>query len=226
MSRSFRLSRPLRCSALFLVVSCLAAGIAQARASDTSKGLRGTITEVTDSGMQVESLTDGRTRRVIFNDDTLFFGASEASLDAIEDGAYVNTVAHSAKDDEPQTASAMIVFSDAITEKPFGYYVWETPRSAMSESDAGADGDTQWTMTSGTALHPTRDGGTLTVTVDYQDGSNKLRVPDDVTTVEMSPATRAALKPGAAVFVGGDLREEPMTAMGTFVSLDGTPPPM
>ncbi|WP_110687718.1 hypothetical protein [Salinicola aestuarinus] len=224
MSHAFGLSRPLRCSALFFVISCLAAGIAQA--SDTPKGLRGTITEVSDNSMAVESLTDGRTRRVIFNDHSLFFGASEASLDAIKDGAYVNTVERSDEGGGPPTAVAVNVFSDAITKKPFGYYTWETPRSALSESDAGADADTAWTLTSGTVVESARDGGTLTVTVDYQDGSNKIRVPDDVATVAMSPATRDALKPGASVFVGGDVSEDPMTAMGTFVSLDGTPPPM
>lgn len=82
------------------------------------------------------------------------------------------------------------------------------------------------TMTNGTVDNAADEDGMMTLTVDYGDGSKQIRVPSDVPTVMVSKGSRDDLKEGAAVFVGGDISQDPIQAKTVIVGRDGTVPPM
>ncbi|WP_342595646.1 hypothetical protein AAGT95_04105 [Salinicola lusitanus] len=82
------------------------------------------------------------------------------------------------------------------------------------------------TMTNGTVNRAADEDGMMTLTVDYGDGSKQIRVPSDVPTVKVSKGSRDDLKQDAAVFVAGDITQDPIEAKVVIVGLDGTVPPM
>ncbi|WP_204352674.1 hypothetical protein [Salinicola halophilus] len=82
------------------------------------------------------------------------------------------------------------------------------------------------TMTNGTVDSAESEGDMMTLTVDYGDGSKEIQVPSDVPTVKVSQATADDLETGAAVFVAGDMAQDPIPAKVVIVGLDGTVPPM
>ncbi|WP_280538871.1 hypothetical protein [Chromohalobacter sp. 11-W] len=82
------------------------------------------------------------------------------------------------------------------------------------------------TMTNGTVDSTTDENGMMTLTVDYGDGSKQIRVPSDVPTVMVSKGSMDDLKTGAAVFVAGNITQDPVQAKIVIVGRDGTIPPM
>jgi len=82
------------------------------------------------------------------------------------------------------------------------------------------------TMTNGTVDSADDEDGMMTLTVDYGDGSKQIRVPSDVPTVKVSKGSKDDLEQGAAVFVAGDISQDPIQAKAVIVGRDGTVPPM
>lgn len=82
------------------------------------------------------------------------------------------------------------------------------------------------TMTNGTVDKAADEDGMMTLTVDYGDGSKQIRVPSDVPTVKVSKGSKDDLEEGAAVFVAGDISQDPIQAKAVIVGRDGTIPPM
>ncbi|RKR03316.1 hypothetical protein C7446_1837 [Kushneria sinocarnis] len=93
-----------------------------------------------------------------------------------------------------------------------------------SKKLGGASGGS--TMTNGTVSGTDSSNGTMTLTVDYGDGSKQIRVPRNVPTVKAQQATMEDLSTGQAVFVAGDMNQSPIPAKVVIVGLDGTVPPM
>ncbi|GHB33632.1 metal ABC transporter permease [Salinicola rhizosphaerae] len=97
----------------------------------------------------------------------------------------------------------------------------------MSESGGKMGGSaSSSTMTNGTVNSAADESGMMTLTVDYGDGSKQIRVPSDTPTVMVGKASMDDLEEGAAVFVAGDLSQDPIPAKAVIVGLDGTVPPM
>ncbi|WFF40872.1 hypothetical protein EVC62_04800 [Salinicola endophyticus] len=82
------------------------------------------------------------------------------------------------------------------------------------------------TMTNGTVDSSQAQDGTLTLTVDYGSGSKQIQVPSDVPVVKVRKGQMDDLKSGAAVFVAGDMGQDPIPAKVVIVGIDGTVPPM
>ncbi|MCE3028816.1 hypothetical protein [Salinicola sp. DM10] len=82
------------------------------------------------------------------------------------------------------------------------------------------------TMTNGTVDSSQAQDGTLTLTVDYGNGSKQIQVPSDVPVVKVRKGQMDDLKNGAAVFVAGDMNQDPIPAKVVIVGIDGTVPPM
>lgn len=247
--------RTLRQALLGLTIGCLASGALAAQ--DTPKNLRGTITEVSDDGFTVESVTDGSSHRVTIGDNTRLAAVSESSLDEIEEGTFIGTANVPGEDGQPARALEMVIFPDSMKGTGEGDYPWDMPRGAtqsgsggeklggsgsgstmtngtVSASDAKS-GDTGGkmggassgsTMTNGTVDNAADEDGMMTLTVDYGDGSKQIRVPSDVPTVMVSKGSKDDLEAGAAVFVAGDLSQDPIQAKAVIVGRDGTVPPM
>ncbi|WP_110687717.1 metal ABC transporter permease [Salinicola aestuarinus] len=263
MPRFLPLSRPFSRTALVLAIGCLTASLAQAQTGDTPQHLRGTITDVSDGGFQVESASDASTYRVTYDDDTRLAGVSESSLDEIEEGTFIGTANRPGENGGASTALEMVIFPDSMRGTGEGDYPWDTPRGATMNADGGtqdvggeklggsgsgaamtngtvtATGGDSGTgseklggsssgssMTNGTVDSAQSEGDMMTLTVDYGDGSKEIQVPSDVPTVKVSQATSDDLESGAAVFVAGDMAQDPIPAKVVIVGLDGTIPPM
>lgn len=250
-------ARTLRTALFGLTVGCLAASAlaTSALAADTMpKNLRGTITEVSDQSITVESATDGSSHEVALGDDTRIAAVSDSSLDEIEEGTFIGTANVPGEDGQPAQALEMVIFPDSMKGTGEGDYPWDMPRGAMSDS-AGSEkmggsgsgstmtngtvsstgGDAMGkmggassgsTMTNGTVDSAADEDGMMTLTVDYGDGSKQIRVPSDVPTVMVSKGSMDDLKTGAAVFVAGDISQDPIQAKAVIVGRDGTVPPM
>lgn len=101
--------------------------------------------------------------------------------------------------------------------------VSSTGGDAMGKMGGASSGST---MTNGTVDSAADEDGMMTLTVDYGDGSKQIRVPSDVPTVMVSKGSMDDLKTGAAVFVAGDISQDPIQAKAVIVGRDGTVPPM
>ncbi|WP_110691205.1 metal ABC transporter permease [Salinicola endophyticus] len=103
-----------------------------------------------------------------------------------------------------------------------------TVSAATHQGSSGKLGgaDSASTMTNGTVDSSQAQGGTLTLTVDYGNGSKQIQVPSDVPVVKVSKASMETLKKGSAVFVAGDMSQDPIPAKVVIVGIDGTVPPM
>lgn len=239
------------CLALFgLTVGCFAANALAAQ--NTPNHLRGTITAVSDDGITVESLTDGSSHRVTIGDDTRLAAVSKGSLEEIEEGTFIGTANLPGEDGQPAKALEMVIFPESMKGTGEGDYPWDMPRGAteggpgaenLGDSGTGStmtngtvsstDGSDKMdgassgpSMTNGTVNRAADEDGMMTLTVDYGDGSKQIRVPSDVPTVKVSRGSMDDLEQGAAVFVAGDITQDPIEAKAVIVGLDGTVPPM
>jgi len=256
-------TRTLRQALFGLTVSCFAASVfatSALAADDMPKNLRGTITEVGDQSITVESVTDGSSHEVTLGDNPRIAAVSDSSLDEIEEGTFIGTANVPGEDGQPAKALEMVIFPDSMKGTGEGDYPWDMPRGAMSDStggekmggassgstmtngtvsatdDSDAMGDETGgkmggasggsTMTNGTVNSAADEDGMMTLTVDYGDGSKQIRVPSDVPTVMVSKGSMDDLKTGAAVFVAGDITQDPIQAKAVIVGRDGTVPPM
>ncbi|NRB55728.1 MAG: metal ABC transporter permease [Salinicola sp.] len=243
-------TRALRMALFGLTVGCFAASALAAQ--NIPNNLRGTITAVSDDGITVESITDGSSHRVTIGDDTRLAAVSKSSLDEIEEGTFIGTANLPGEDGQPAKALEMVIFPESMKGTGEGDYPWDMPRGAteggfggeklggsgsgstmtngtVSATDGGgemggAPGGS--TMTNGTVNRAADEDGMMTLTVDYGDGSKQIRVPSDVPTVKVSKGSMDDLEQGAAVFVAGDITQDPIEAKAVIVGLDGTVPPM
>lgn len=255
-------ARTLRTALFGLTVGCLAASALATSASaadDMPQNLRGTITEVNDQSITVESVTDGSSHEVALGENTRIAAVSDSSLDEIEEGTFIGTANVPGEDGQPAKALEMVIFPESMKGTGEGDYPWDMPRGAtqggmggeklggsgsgstmtngtVSSTDSGdAMGETGGkmggatsgsTMTNGTVDSAADEDGMMTLTVDYGDGSKQIRVPSDVPTVMVSKGSMDDLKTGAAVFVAGDITQDPIQAKAVIVGRDGTVPPM
>ncbi|KAA0016643.1 metal ABC transporter permease [Salinicola corii] len=242
-------TRALRMALFGLTVGCFAASALAAQ--NIPNNLRGTITAVSDDGITVESITDGSSHRVIIDDDTRLAAVSKSSLDQIEEGTFIGTANVPGEDGQPAKALEMVIFPASMKGTGEGDYPWDMPRGAtkgrsgdgklggngsgstMTNGTVSSTGDGKMsdassgsTMTNGTVNRAADEDGMMTLTVDYGDGSKQIRVPHDAPTVKVSKGSMDDLKQDAAVFVAGDITQDPIEAKAVIVGLDGTVPPM
>ncbi|MDH4571137.1 metal ABC transporter permease [Salinicola acroporae] len=243
-------TRALRMVLFGLTVGCFAASALAAQ--NAPNHLRGTITAVDDDGITVESLTDGSSHRVTIGDDTRLAAVSKSSLDEIAEGTFIGTANMPGEDGQPATALEMVIFPESMNGTGEGDYPWDMPRGAteggsggeklggsgsgstmtngtVSATDSGGKmggASSGSTMTNGTVNRAADEDGMMTLTVDYGDGSKQIRVPSDIPTVKVSKGSMDDLKQDAAVFVAGDITQDPIEAKAVIVGRDGTVPPM
>lgn len=174
--------------------------IASAEEAPPERHLRGEV--VTVSGSTVEMKTrEGQTERFTIGDKTRVSVASKADLKRIDKNAYVGTTAV-AQPDGTLRALEVHIFPEAARGSGEGHRPWDLQAgSSMTNATvAGVGQGGGSTMTNATVSDATSSGRGMRMTLRYKDGEKTVVVPSGTTVVQLDPADRSRLTPGARIF--------------------------
>ena len=174
--------------------------------------VRGTIEKVDGSMLDVKA-RDGAMLKVKVADKAVIRTVVKKSLADVKQGTFVGITAMP-QPDGTQKAVEIHIFPEALRGTGEGHRPWDlVPGSTMTNANI----DSEVAMANGDKL-----------VLKYKDGEKTFIVPADVTVVAFAPATAAALKPGAKIFVVGakKLPDGSLAAEGITVGSNGVDPPM
>jgi len=199
----------LRCKLLAVLALLVSLGPASAQAPPTR--IRGTITAFDGTTLAVTS-HEGQALRITVTNPLTVSSFKRIALTEIVPGSYVGTTARPGPDGELQ-AIEVRVFPESARGAGEGHRPWDlTPDSTMTNANVEA---------------AVQDNSGRELTLAYNGGSVKVRVPADVPVLVPSPASAADLKPGAAVFVTATRAADgSLSTARITVSKDGVAPPM
>ncbi len=197
------------------VILSLAVGMGSPAFSQSSAAqhvnVRGTIVSSTDQTLIVRT-REGDTVPIVLDKGWMVSGVARASLTDIKPGDYVG-IASLPTDDGGDGALEVLVFPPALKGTGEGSYGWDLKPNS--------------TMTNATVADAVKGVDSRTVTVSYHGREKKIVVPDGTPVVTLAPATKADLKPGAAVFVSGEKNAGgAIAAQRVVVGTNGIVPPM
>jgi len=174
--------------------------------------VRGTIESV-DGGVLSVKARDGAMLKVKLADKAVIRTVVKKSLADVKQGEFVGITAMP-QPDGTQKAVEIHIFPEALRGTGEGHRPWDLmPGSTMTNANI----DSEVAMASGDKL-----------VLKYKDGEKTFIVPADVTVVEFAPATAAALKSGAKIFIvaAKKLPDGTLEAPGITVGSNGVDPPM
>ncbi len=193
-------------TAILFVVSVLA-GAANAQ---TPPRTRGTIVAIAGDTVEIQPRR-GDKIGVRLGDKTPVVGVTYTQLADVKPGRFIGTTAVP-QPDGTLKALEIHAFPESMRGTGEGHYDWDLGESS--------------TMTNGSIGTFTGSNG-RTMTVTYNGGEKTVVVPDDVPVVDLHPADRALLKPGArAVAIGPKASDGLVTALRFYVGENGAVPPM
>ncbi|WP_192459379.1 hypothetical protein [Musicola keenii] len=174
--------------------------------------VRGTITAVTDSQLQLTDRT-GQNIDAMLTAQTRVMSIAKANPGDIKPDSFIGTAAIP-QPDGTLKALEVHVFDASLRGTGEGFRPWES-----------ADGKSG-TMTNGTVGKLVNSNG-RTLTVTYNGGQKTVIVPDDVPIVTIAPGDRSLLKPGAHIVLFSRLDDQgKRVALAVSAGKDGTVPPM
>jgi hypothetical protein len=188
-----------------IAVACLA--LAAAAGAQTSVRIRGTITAVTATSLDVKS-RDGRDVTLALPDSATVAVATAARFEDIRDGDFQGATTRRG----PNGSEVAIELHYLPPTANAGQSAWDLePNSKMTNAIVQA-------KVIGT--------GSKEITVQYPGGTQRIVVPDGTPIVRSVPGTRADLKPGEYVFASAQAAASgALTASRIQVGKDGVRPP-
>jgi hypothetical protein len=213
-----------------------------AAAAPQLQHVRGTIARVTGSSMFVT--TDRGTVDVALGSSTGVLEAVAASRSDIKPSSFIGVT--NVPGAEDARAVGVFLLPDALRSQA-GSVAWDYPAAGSGSrmtngsvvpSSRMTNGTVQASsrMTNGTVQASSRmtngtvsaasNNGPLTLTLNYKGGSTLVTIPADTPVVRLVPSTRAALRPGAHVFVFAKVASGGVTAANIIVGVHGVVPPM
>ena len=197
---------PTAVVAAVLGVALLAS--APARAAGVHE--RGTVTSV-DGGTVMVKSREGKDLSFNIDDGWNVVGAAKATMADIKTGTFIGTATTGA--DDGMKALEVVVFPEKMRGVGEGHYDWDLKPKTM--------------MTNATVNNAVKDVDGQTVTLTYKGGEKKVAISDTTPIVQLTDATKADVKPGAAVFIAAPGEADGKLQKGTVVvGLDGATPPM
>lgn len=190
--------------------------------------IRGTLRAATPKDLTV--LTVSGTVRVKVMPPLVLRTLSRTSASRIRDGSFVG-ITSVRRPDGTQRAVEVHVFPESMRGSGEGSRDWDLPGrtsggSLMTNGTVSAPAQHLSRMTNGTVKRAT---GSV-VMVQYKGpapGAQTMIIPKDVKVVAIQPGTRAALKPGAHVFIMADRKPDgTLSTSRVTVGLNGLVPPM
>ncbi len=174
-----------------LACAAIAAGlqpvVTRAAHADTAPPrTRGVITAVSGDTVTLKTRFGGPATLKLAA-DTGFVGAAKATLAEVKPGRFIGTAATPGPNGTLR-AIEVTIFPDSMRGSGEGHYGWDLGKSSSMTNG-----------TIGTVTASTK----LSMTVSYKGGQKTLLVPDDVPVVDLQPADRSLLQPGAHVVAIG-----------------------
>jgi hypothetical protein len=202
-----------------------------AAAAPQLQHVRGTIARVTGSTMFVT--TDRGTVDVALGSSTGVLEAVAASRSDIKPSSFIGVT--NVPGAEDARAVGVFLLPDALRSQA-GSVAWDYPAAGSGSRMTNGSVVPSSRMTNGTVQPSSRmtngtvsaasNNGPLTLTLNYKGGSTLVTIPADTPVVRLVPSTRAALRPGAHVFVFAKVASGGVTAANIIVGVHGVVPPM
>ena len=181
--------------------------------ADTPQRVRGTVASVEGNILTVKP-KDGASIAIRLADGWGASGVIAAKLSDIKAGDFVGVASIPDKSDaEGLDALELVIFPEAMRGTGEGHYAWDLQPGSM--------------MTNATVATKVSGVKGETLTLSYKGGERKITVPPGTPVVTFAPATTADVKPGTAVFVPAQKKDDgSLAASRVLVGKDGTVPPM
>jgi hypothetical protein len=194
-----------------LMLACVSTVcIAQAAANPPVR-IRGTIEKLDGQTLTIKG-NDGQTKTVKLADNFIVMGISRVSIEELSSGKFIGTTTVGERNGA-LVALEVHIFPENMRGTGEGHYDWDLRPTSK--------------MTNGNVATVTSIGKDHVLDVQYKGGQQKVLVPESAVIVQYSPVDRAALKPGAAVFVISQPQPDgSLSAARVNVGLNGQVPPM
>jgi hypothetical protein len=197
--------------ALAAVIAVTLGCIGSASAQQPPHHLRGTVTDVQNGQLSLETAS-GKTQTVKLDDKTGLFVVAPADFSAIQQNKFVGIT--SVEQNGKRVAREVHVFAEPLRGLGEGHYPWDL--------EAGPN-----MMTNANIGKVEEVGTDRVLKLDYKGGEQTIAVPPTATVVAFDKTTADQLKVGSKVFVvvksqddGGEL------AVAVVVGAHGIKPPM
>jgi hypothetical protein len=211
--------RPLVAAAAAVL---LASAATDAFAASSPQHVRGTVAAI--HGSQLVVATSSGPVRLTIGPATRVGGVVPASRAVITAGTFIGSA--NVPDGANARALEVVVFPPALRGTGEGDYPWDLPaggkHSSMTNGTVAMGGTAMSSMTNGNVVHAGTTGGVTVIHVTYKGGAKTIAIPPNAPIVRVVPATLAAVRPGARVFV---IAKDGAVA-GIVVGERGAVPPM
>ena len=205
----FGLSARLLLAAGFMMASVAAMAQPAAPQGQPTR-LRGTVQQL--DGQTLTVLSNANQAVKVTLPETLDVLAMERRpLSSIKDGDFIGVTASKWKDGQLH-ATEVHIFPESMRGAGEGHYPWDFPETTMTNATV-------------TGVMAESDG--RTVKLNYKDGQTSIDISPETPIVTFVPGDKSLLKPGAAVFVMGTLKDDgTIDAFSVTAEKDGVKPPM
>jgi hypothetical protein len=196
-----------------LFPSALAVAVVMASVSARAEvvRVRGALVSLDGSKLVVHG-KDGADVAITLKDKFGVLAVVKASMADIKQGTFIGT-ATTTEPDSSLKSVEVVVFPDALRGTGEGHYPWDLGPKSM--------------MTNATVANAVQGVDGQEVTVTYKGGEKKIAIPANVPIVALTPASKADLAPGQAVFVPTEKQADGSLVGGVVLfGKDGVVPPM
>ena len=228
----------VRLSALALGATLALALALPAVAATANDRIRGTIASV-DGDALILDTTQGK-MKISLTNDTKYATVVKSDLSKIEKGSFIGTATKG--NGNFLVALEVVIFPPSMRGTGEGHYAWDslpdtTAAGGRSVSTSMTNGTVAATsgaatpmvdtaMTNGNVAATSDAGGAKRLTVTYNGGQQSILVPPTAPIVAFQPSDRAAVIPGAHVFVRAAETGGTATAQFVAIGQNGLVPPM
>lgn len=181
--------------------------------ADTPARIRGTVTGMDGRTLTVKTRTDEAVS-ITLAEGWAPSGVVKATAADIKPGVFIGTASAAKEGDvDDLQALELVIFPESMRGTGEGHYEWDLQPGSK--------------MTNATVAAKVEGVKGQTLTLSYKGGEKKVTLPADVPVVTFAPATQADVKPGAAVFVPAQRKDDgTLAATRVLVGKDGVVPPM
>ncbi|HWM49108.1 MAG TPA: metal ABC transporter permease [Xanthobacteraceae bacterium] len=228
----------VRLSALALGATLALALALPAAAAAANDRIRGTVASVDGDALIVDT-AQGKVTLALTN-DTKYATVVKSDLSKIEKGSFIGTATKGSGNF--LVALEVVIFPPSMRGTGEGHYAWDSlpdrtvaggrsvstnmTNGTVAATSGAATPMVDTAMTNGNVAATSDAGGARRLTVTYNGGQQSILVPPTAAIVAFQPAGRAAVIPGAHVFVRATETGGTTTAQFVAVGENGLVPPM
>jgi hypothetical protein len=170
--------------------------------------IRGTLTEVKDGTIAVQT-PKGETKSIKLANDTGLFLVTKADMGAIQSGKFVGVT--SVEQDGKRVAREVHVFDDSLRGLAEGHYPWDLDSKPNM-------------MTNANIAKVDEVGTDRVLKLNYKGGEQTITIPTSATVVAFDKAPADQLATGRMVFVV--MKKDSSEAAVVVIGAEGVKPPM